>query len=231
MLEKTDKLNRGEYIKFIKNLILNSEQHKRNDDNNAYVIALDSPWGTGKSYFIDLFLQNIKKDGSICAVKYNAWKNDYCNNAFEPLIYDLLKSDCLEFSIEKDADKENLKKFAYNIANICIAMGKRYVEKLAEDKMGVTIDIPDEVKSAENIKNFMLRKIPNLAELNSERESFDKFKEYLSSSISYIKENNKKLVIIVDELDRCKPTFAIQTLEIVKHLFDIENVVFFFAVD
>ena len=32
-------------------------------------------------------------------------------------------------------------------------------------------------------------------------------------------------------MDRCKPTFAIQTLEVVKHIFDIENVVFIFAVD
>lgn len=231
MQEKIDKLNRGEYIEFIKNLIINSEQHKRNNDNKAYVIALDSPWGTGKSYFIDLFLQNIKNDESICTVKYNAWENDYRNNAFEPLIYDILESNCLQFSIENEAEKENLKKFFSNIGNIGITMGKRYIEKTISNKFGVKIDIPDDIKSTEDIKNFMLRKIPNLAELNLERESFDKFKEYLSKAMSYIKDNNKKLVIIVDELDRCKPTFAIQTLEIVKHLFDIENVVFLFAVD
>lgn len=41
----------------------------------------------------------------------------------------------------------------------------------------------------------------------------------------------KKLVIIIDELDRCKPLFAIQTLEIVKHFLDVKDVVFIFAVD
>lgn len=39
------------------------------------------------------------------------------------------------------------------------------------------------------------------------------------------------MVVIIDELDRCKPTFAIQTLEVVKHLFDVNNIVFLFAVD
>ena len=46
MQEKIDKLNREKYIEFIKNLIINSEQYKRNIDSNSYVIALDSPWGT-----------------------------------------------------------------------------------------------------------------------------------------------------------------------------------------
>ena len=38
-------------------------------------------------------------------------------------------------------------------------------------------------------------------------------------------------MIIIDELDRCKPTFAVQTLEIVKHLFNVEGLVFLFALD
>lgn len=42
---------------------------------------------------------------------------------------------------------------------------------------------------------------------------------------------NKKIIIMVDELDRCKPTFAIELLEVIKHLFDVENMVFIFALD
>lgn len=33
-------------------------------------------------------------------------------------------------------------------------------------------------------------------------------------------------MIIVDELDRCKPTFAIEFLEKLKHIFDVDNLVF-----
>ena len=230
MQEKIDKLNREKYIEFIKNLIINSEQYKRNIDSNSYVIALDSPWGTGKSYFIDLFLQSIRDETSICAVNYNAWKNDYRDNAFEPLIYDILTSDCLQFSVNNNAEKENIKKLANNIVKICAAFGKSYIEKIVEDKTGVKFNAPNNIHSAEDFKNFMLREIPNLTELNSERESFDDFKKYLRNAIQYLKDYKKKLVIIIDELDRCKPTFAIQTLEIVKHLFDIENIVFIFAV-
>ena len=54
MIEKIDKLSRGEFIEFIKGLIINSEEYKRNSESDSYVIAIDSAWGTGKSYFIDL---------------------------------------------------------------------------------------------------------------------------------------------------------------------------------
>jgi len=37
--------------------------------------------------------------------------------------------------------------------------------------------------------------------------------------------------IFVDELDRCRPDFAIAYLEVIKHLFDIKGVVFVLAVD
>ncbi|MEZ4628433.1 MAG: P-loop NTPase fold protein [Eubacteriales bacterium] len=39
----------------------------------------------------------------------------------------------------------------------------------------------------------------------------------------------KKLLIIIDELDRCRPTFAIQTLELIKHLFAVKGLIFIFA--
>ena len=45
------------------------------------------------------------------------------------------------------------------------------------------------------------------------------------------KQKKGKLVIIIDELDRCRPTFAIQTLELAKHLFAIPGLVFIFALD
>ena len=58
--EFEDKLNRQDFINFMKNLIQNSDNYKRNNDSDSYVIALDSGWGTGKSFFIEL-LKKISK--------------------------------------------------------------------------------------------------------------------------------------------------------------------------
>ena len=232
MAEKIDKLERGEFIEFVKGLILNSEQYKRDNESESYVIALDSAWGTGKSYFIDLLTQSATDD-TLRIVKYNAWKNDYCENAFEPLIYDILTSDCLSFTMENNADAENIQKMILNIGKIGFAMGKQFIFSAAKEKFG--IDVNEAFAQAKNtdnpFKDFLLRQSKEISEINNEREAFEKFKNWLGQATSHLKENDQKLVVIVDELDRCKPTFAIQTLEVVKHLFDIDNVVFLFAVD
>ena len=232
MTEKVDKLERGEFIEFVKGLILNSEQYKRDNESDSYVIALDSAWGTGKSYFIDLLTQSATDD-TLRIVKYNAWKNDYCENAFEPLIYDILTSDCLSFSMENEADAENVQKMISHIGKIGLAMGKQLLFSAAKDKFGIDVEKAfAEAKDTDKpFKNFLLRQSQELAEINNERESFEKFKQFLEQSTSYLKDNNQKLVVVIDELDRCKPTFAIQTLEVVKHLFDVNNIVFLFAVD
>jgi hypothetical protein len=40
-----------------------------------------------------------------------------------------------------------------------------------------------------------------------------------------------KIVIIIDKLDRCRPTYAVQLLERIKHLFDVEGIVFVLGID
>lgn len=231
--KKIDKLDRKDYIKFIENLILNSDNYKRDNDSKAYVMALDSAWGTGKSYFIDLLIQDIEERNDIFVVKYNAWINDYCDNAFNPLIYDILNADCLKFSTETDADRENVKNLIKSAFNVGAIFAKKIVNDAIKNKTGFDVEkvLDKAIKSGKDIKNFMIREIPNIAELNEQRETFANFKKYLSNATEWMQESGKKLVVIVDELDRCKPTFAIQTLEIVKHIFDVENIVFLFAVD
>ncbi|MEK7792839.1 MAG: P-loop NTPase fold protein, partial [Pseudomonadota bacterium] len=58
-------------------------------------------------------------------------------------------------------------------------------------------------------------------------ELIQSFRELLSNLPSKLQENgDKPLVIIIDELDRCKPTFAVEIIEKIKHLFSVKNVVF-----
>ncbi len=55
-----------------------------------------------------------------------------------------------------------------------------------------------------------------------------RFKEVMSE---YQKENGKKIIFFIDELDRCRPTFAIELLEVIKHLFNIDNCIFIISID
>ena len=64
----------------------------------------------------------------------------------------------------------------------------------------------------------------------SYRNAVDEFKEALQGFASS-GEDGRPLVIFVDELDRCRPDFALDVLEKVKHVFDVSSVFFVFAVN
>ncbi|MGP0042154.1 MAG: P-loop NTPase fold protein, partial [Rhodomicrobium sp.] len=72
-----------------------------------------------------------------------------------------------------------------------------------------------------------------IKEFNKSKSSMRSFKDNLQKLLEACGSNGKKLplFVIVDELDRCRPTYAIHLLERIKHLFDVSNVVFIIATD
>ena len=87
--------------------------------------------------------------------------------------------------------------------------------------MGVKdrINLKDTVNSLKAGQNF-------LEDFNQRKKIIEDIKTTISK---YTEEN--KLIIIVDELDRTRPDYAIHFLEDMKHFFDIRNVVFLVAVN
>ncbi|MDF2984869.1 MAG: hypothetical protein K0R50_379, partial [Eubacterium sp.] len=61
--------------------------------------------------------------------------------------------------------------------------------------------------------------------------SFNDQKEKFTEALRNLIPEDGKLIIFIDELDRCRPTFAVETLEVIKHYFNIENIVFVMAID
>ncbi|WP_444883886.1 KAP family P-loop NTPase fold protein [Microbulbifer sp. PSTR4-B] len=68
-------------------------------------------------------------------------------------------------------------------------------------------------------------------DFQSKQTALKKFKESLSEAITRLPQGQEKLIIFIDELDRCKPTFAIDLLEMIKHLFNLEKIIFVVAVN
>ncbi len=66
-----------------------------------------------------------------------------------------------------------------------------------------------------------------LKEFNERKQAIQEIKTIISKYLS----SEKKLLIIVDELDRTRPDYAVHFLEDIKHFFDIENVIFLVAVN
>lgn len=224
-----DLFGREPYAKSLEKMILNSGQYHRNDDMKAYAIAIDSPWGTGKSVFLEKFENMLQKDcpETIRVVHYNAWQNDFWKNAFEPFANAIFQSDWFQKTIESDAFDSAAKRLLGAAKNVGLAFLKAQLSSI--------VDIETLVKSGNGVIDALKD--------NTEQPSYSISKEYgdYTKSLKRLQETMEsflkealpggKLVIVIDELDRCRPTFAVDTLEIVKHIMDVSNVVYLFALD
>jgi KAP family P-loop domain len=218
-----DKLNRKELAKkYVKIL------HEISD---AYTIALDAPWGSGKSKVID-FMCEIFEDNNDLYVKYNAWENDYTNEPFLSLlnhIFNIIKKNNVS-----DNKLNTLKEISLKASKIG---GKSLVKGLGKFLVGMESVKELESLSEEVVKSFISSTADystsifnELDESKKSRDTFVlEFKETIKTVLNGTK--NKKIYIIIDELDRCKPTFSIELLEQIKHLFEMDELVFFIAVD
>lgn len=236
--DEDDLMDRERYANNLKTIINECKDYPRSNDNLSYVIGIDAPWGTGKTYFVNMLANLLKGYRSKASasgelsenvkevIYYDSWKNDFWDNAFEPLFDKLIQAN----SIYPETEKEDIKGILKTSAKI-ISLGlKGYLNKKIEDNFdtGVIDDITDEVKSLLSNgfnKDYQTEKI--FPEYSAFCDAILKLQEYLKKSI----EQRGEIVIIIDELDRCRPTFAVQTLEIVKHLFNIEGLVFVFSLD
>ena len=214
-----DFLDRNTLVKNLMNVI--KKWHEYMHENKSLVISVDAPWGSGKSYLINMWRNWLLSEESSCpnysVTYYNAWESDDCNNPFIPLVYTLREVEIYGDGQIQQRIKEKAEVF---IKSCGIALLKDGISKVIGKE------------TAEMITNGIDEA------LNQKTEKFfQDYEEYLNQKTLFkealqdLIPENGKLIVFVDELDRCRPIFAVETLEIIKHFFNIENIVFIFAID
>lgn len=75
--------------------------------------------------------------------------------------------------------------------------------------------------------------LPKLKEFlkNNKKLDLEKTKKQFNQSLAKLAPDNGQLIIFIDELDRCKPTYAVKLLERIKHYFNNPKLTFVFSVD
>lgn len=173
------------------------------------IILIDSPFGTGKTFFAKTLKRYLEKE-NINSIYFDAWENDYEKEPFIVISKHIFKELMKNESILKRAESFIKEKFFKLIENIFdrdfdINFGI-YTKKI---KVGCNTTI--------NLKEVF---IDNLKE---PKDPIEEFKDGLGKLIEDL--DNKKLVLIIDELDRCRPDYAMKLLEIVKHFFNIKGLI------
>lgn len=199
---------------------------------NLKVLAIDSGWGTGKTTFINMWIDminNEKDENEKCKYKdeyetmyFNAWENDFINEPIVSLLSELEKQ-----MSEKDSHIKNiLIKGKDKIKPFLQVGGKIGLKYLTQ---GVLDNVTWSELTEEGVQELS-NKIGDL--VFKEVEVAKKSRKALKEDLVKFQNNiNKKVIIFIDELDRCRPTYAIELLETIKHIFNIENFIFVISLD
>ena len=199
--------------------------------SDALVVSLDGKWGEGKTTFVKMW-QGLLSETDIPNLYIDAFSNDYVDDAFITVASGI--SRYAEENIVKGSEEKllELKEKSKKVGGQLLTWSARVGVKAAA--LGAIKD--SDIDELKDIKGDLSRASSELiGGLVEERivshskdvESIESFRKMLSGLPSKLtEEGGKPLVIIIDELDRCKPTFAVEIVEKIKHLFSVENVVF-----
>ncbi len=190
------------------------------------VVAVDGSWGSGKTHFLKCWVgahkNELKYEAKI--IYFDAFEHDYLD---DPLI-------ALTLALEKELGLEPNNKYFKILKKVIIAGGKLGTRiGLAAATAGVS-EITGAVGDAAifSAKKEGEKLIEKLWKKEKSRISAMKeFEEALKSLTNTGEENETKLIIVIDELDRCRPDYALLLLEIIKHFFAIENIKFVLGVN
>lgn len=159
-----------------------------------------------KPYFINTILEDINLENSYFPVYYNAWLYD---NHTDPLMSLLL---VISKKSKKYIDTTRAKKLSGRFGELLSSFnanatfsGKANIQGSIDGEKVVNAfknkDILEEVKTAEEIREDVKRILDEV-----------------------IVEQAQKLIIFIDELDRCRPSYALEMLERIKHYFDDDRI-------
>jgi AraC-like DNA-binding protein len=222
------------------------------EDGHAHVLAVDGRYGEGKTYFLRRFARHMRMTHPVAFV--DAWVDDLEDEPLVALAATL--SQALEPYTKTDATmRDRLREFQEKAGRVSKIVGvgllKRGVglvitqgaaEVLSAELVAgseAQKDISkDALKSAgqgavdEATEAIIETTTPSMderiARFREGQEAIRAMKAGLSAVVERLNEQRipTPITIIIDELDRCRPTYAIKLLEEVKHLFDVSGVAF-----
>jgi hypothetical protein len=201
------------------------------DIDGNFFVSLDGEWGSGKTFFVKQLeiilnyfrninygfeidceidniinnndkLKQIELKNCYLPVYYNAWLYDNHSDPILSLIYSISQNN-------KTIDVKTQSDFKNKLINIMQSIDFWHISDIGK--------VFNNLQS-ENILNHIV--------------SLEEVKRQINDILdNLINENCDKLIIIIDELDRCNPNYAVMMLERIKHFFSDDRIVFVLAVN
>ena len=183
-------------------------------------IAVDAAWGAGKTTFLQMWAQLLRDRGYL-VVEFNAWETDYSGDPFVALSSEITgeikkwsgPSSNQQLEAAKQKSLDILRKAAPGV----IRFAAGFIPLVGGEIGNVLSSFAEE----------------KIAGYQTAQNSIGEFRSELQTLVDMLWKSNedRPLVVLIDELDRCRPSYAIELLETGKHIFSVDHVVFVIAVN
>lgn len=214
-----DALNRRAFAEALTELVQSGE--------SSFVLNLEARWGQGKTTFLRMWSQYLKNN-DIPSLYFNAWETDYSSDPLVAFIGELGVS-----VAELSTSGKNNAKLRQQLAAIKKAGVKVIRQAIPSAVKLATAGILDLSDVTEKVISDLSEKVAEeqLKHYEQSKNSLAAFRKQLEALVVSMKDRSAVLVLIIDELDRCRPDYAIRTLEVIKHIFSVPGIVFVVATD
>ena len=194
--------------------------------SDPVVIALDGKWGTGKTHFLKRWVgaHTLENDGTVNVVYFDAFAQDYLNDPLPALI-----SSLSERFLDNDDKFKTVKAIAFKLAKPLARITLAAATFGATKALGAFGD--EVVEAASSEATDALDKY--WKEETGRREAIVEFRDAMKALAAPNSEENigASLIFVIDELDRCRPDYALEVLEVIKHFFSVPHVHFILGVN
>ena len=188
------------------------------------VIGIDAPWGEGKTWFAKNWHAYLEKN-QYRAIYIDAFQADFTDDPFLIIASDLVNA-------AKDEQGSKVRK---NLIDKAATVGKNMLPLAAKVAIGVAGKAFLGQEDLKEVKEMLSDATSDVAKASEKyiqrrlndhelsKKSVENFKNVLQE---FAAAQSHPCVVLIDELDRCRPTFAVQFIERIKHFFDVPNLVF-----
>lgn len=212
---KYDLLNLKPHADSLKGLLETIEE--------PFVIGLNGVWGSGKTTYLEM-LQPYLELENFKVVYFSAWANDW---AEDPLIAVFSEYTSFLDTVQTPGEVLSAKmaRFKESAKSALPGLVKGGVNAAIKVATGGGLDV------SALMNDFVDKSISGYQDgkksLNQMQHALNQIQGVLKSNLNI----QKPLIFIIDELDRCNPKYAVNLLERVKHIFNIQSIVFLLAYD
>ena len=201
-------------------------------------MVIDGGWGTGKTEFCQKLIRLMQQQHPDYQPIYiDAFRSDHSGEPLLALLAEIIKSCTPEDTDGQQSERKRLTREISKLVKFGIKTGanalshyflKQSVDDLAEEFQQITSDEQEAKNVAETVTD-VAAKITDytidatVEALLKEQIEAEKNLEMLKACLTELAVD-KPIILFIDELDRCRPDYAVDMLEVIKHVFDIENV-------